>query len=174
MYELYFYNQNIELAEKHYIDVQKIDKNNRFFQALFKKSYMSISNNKYLRYDKLFFNERNKRVCNFLKHYGAGIQNTAEGKPLNYTDLGQTQIQEIKFSEDKNEYNFYAPKELFDEFLKNVRSRSCWQPKNVKCGFSIQNIQPSSFLNSAPILDTIYWPTDPYQIKVLMILCITA
>ena len=92
MYELYFYNQNIELAKKHYIDVQKIDKNNRFFQALLKKSYMSISNNKYLRYDKLFFNERNKRLCNFLKHYGAGIQNTAEGKPLNYTDLGQTQI----------------------------------------------------------------------------------
>ena len=68
MCKLYFYNQDIEFVKKNHVDVHKIDKKPRFYEALFKKSNMSIFNNKCLRCDELIFNEINKRVHNFLKH----------------------------------------------------------------------------------------------------------
>ena len=35
----------------------------------------------------------------------------------------------------------------------------------IKCGFSLENIQPSPIENEQPIKNSRYWLTEPYQIK---------
>ena len=117
-----FSNQNIELVKHHYIDVHKVDKNNRSFMCYSDKNNI-FSSNRCLRCGQLSFNKKSRRIHNFLKHYCDGSGNITEVKPLNYTNLGYIEIYEIKFSEDKNNYNFYNSDELTEEFLKNARHR---------------------------------------------------
>ena len=33
----------------------------------------------------------------------------------------------------------------------------------MKCGFSLENLQPAPLETSAPIVNLRYWSTDPYQ-----------
>ena len=72
-------------------------------------------------------------------------------------------IYEIKFSEHKNDYDFYNPDNIVEEFLMNVRDKFRNPPKNVvlKSGFSIDNFQPIE--NSTPISDVRYWSTEPIK-----------
>ena len=86
-------------------------------------------------------------------------------KPLNYTNLDGIKIYEIKFSERKNDYDFYNLDEIVEEFLMNIRDKFQNRPKNIilKSGFSIDNIQPIE--NSTLILDLRYWSAEPIQTK---------
>ena len=63
-------------------------------------------------------------------------------------------------------YNFENAEQVVDDFLRKVRSR--FQPKGeilIKCGFLIENIQPSVQENLRPIVNTRYWATEPYKTK---------
>ena len=35
----------------------------------------------------------------------------------------------------------------------------------MKCGFSLENVQPSPFKNEAPIVNSRYWSREAYQTK---------
>ena len=115
----------------------------------------------------MVINNKNRKLQNFLRHYGEGSRNILEEKPLNYTNFGRIEIYEVKFSEHNNDYDFYNPDEVVEEFLTNVRDK--FQNRTVdviaKCGFSTKNIWPNPSENSIPISDVRYWSTEPIRTK---------
>ena len=51
-------------------------------------------------------------------------------------------------------------------FLLNVKSRIRRSAEGdfiIKCGFSLENVQPSPFENEAAIVNSRYWSTEVYQ-----------
>ena len=63
--------------------------------------------------------------------------------------------------------NFYNAEKLVDEFLLNVKNKVARSKVDffIKCGFSLEDIQPSPIENEQPIKNSRYWLTEPYQIK---------
>ena len=74
--------------KRHYIDVHKVDENNKFFINLFKQSDNVFCGRKCLRYDEFLPTTLSKKAHDFLIHYGSG-KNVFEEKPLNYTTIGK-------------------------------------------------------------------------------------
>ena len=72
---------------------------------------------------------------------------------------------EITVNKHDDYYDFENSEEIFDDFLKNVRSQ--FKPFNlklIKCSFVIEKIQESAFENLKPILNTRYWTTDVHKV----------
>ena len=118
-----------------------------------------------MRCDEFLLSHQFKVNHNFLVHYGAG-RDAFEEKPVNYTRLGEIQKYEITFVQHLQDYDFYNSEKLVDDFLLNVKSRirrSAESDLIIKCGFSLENVQPSPFENEVLIINSRYWSTEAYQ-----------
>ena len=71
------------------------------------------------------------------------------------------------FAQHSHDYDVYGLEKLVDDFLLNVKNRVGRSGNDffIKCGFSLENIQPSPFENEYPIKDLRYWSTEPQQTK---------
>ena len=56
---------------------------------------------------------------------------------------------------------------LADKFLLNVKNRVGRSNSDffIKCGFPLENIQPSPIENEQPIKNSRYWSTEVHQIR---------
>ena len=61
-------------------------------------------------------------------------------------------------------FQFTNADELVDEILKNVKVRFKSNGGVViKCGFTIENVQPATTEYDIPLSTVRYWSTEPYQ-----------
>ena len=105
---------------------------------------------------------------NFLKHYEAGRSaGFAEEKPISISIMGPIKIYEIRFENHSSDYDFFEPEQLVDDFLCNVKSKIARSDSDylIRCGFSLQNVQPSPEGFDQPLTATRYWSTDPISTK---------
>ena len=111
-------------------------------------------------------NSSDKVIHDFIVHYEARKDDFAE-KPLTYTTFGEIRKYEITFIENSHDYGFYNAEKLVDQFLLNVKNKVARSNVDffIKCGFSLDKIQPSPIENEQPIKGSRYWLTEPYQIK---------
>ena len=74
---------------------------------------------------------------------------------------------EITFPQHLHDYDFYNAEKLADNFLLNVKNRVGRSDNDffIKCGYSLENIQPPPFKNEQPIKNSRYWSTVPHQTK---------
>ena len=80
-------------------------------------------------------------------------------------------IYNINFEKHSNEYNFYNPQELVDEFLFNVKTR--FKPKNkffFKGDFSIENIQNAPLISSNISVTGVQMFTKEFILMILLFL----
>ena len=84
------------------------------------------------------------------------IQTLARLKSTNLLSLNILMIM-IIFNSEK----------LADEFLLNVKNRveRSNSDFSIKCGFPLENIQPSPIENEQPIRNSRYWSTEVHQIR---------
>ena len=164
-----FTSSNSEDLKEYYIDFHKVDQNNPFFINLFKRQNNVFRPRNCLRCDEFLLNHRFNVNQDFLAHYGAG-RDAFEEKPVNYTRLGEIQKLKIMFAQYSQVYDFYNSEKLVDDFLLNVESRirrSAEDDFIIKCGFSLENVQPSHFENEVLIVNSRYWSTEASQTKSL-------
>ena len=148
---------NVEKLREHYIVYHKIDKDNKFFQKLFSPTKERSIFCKYLRCGDFLSTENFKVKHDVLKNYADGQNLPFEDKPVEVLKAGGITSYEIFVNKQRNYYNFENAEQDVDNFLKNVRSR--FQPKGdvlLKCGFMIENIEPSVNENFTPIINTKY------------------
>ena len=102
----------------------------------------------------------------FLKHYSSG-KNVIEEKLLTVTSIGNVTKFEISYQEHSGHYDFYNSECLVDEFLFNVKTRIQRSDTDflVRCGFSLENIQPPIGDYDQPLKVSRYWCTNPIQAK---------
>ena len=116
-----------------------------FFQKLFQSKNKSISN-QCVRCDEFLTTENHKVIHNFVKRYDQGKNIPFEDKPIQIEKYLGLTIYSIEFQKHKDYYNFSNPKELVDNFFRNVRYRLKPSGKKwIKCSFTIENIQQSSY-----------------------------
>ena len=121
---------------------------------------------KCLRCNELLPSSRCKVNHDFLADYHAG-KNAFEEKPVTFTNLGEIRRYDITFAQHLHDYCFYDSEKLVDDFLFNVKNR-VGRSNNyflMKCGFSMENIQPPLFENEQPIRNSRYWSTELQQTK---------
>ena len=91
---------------------------------------------------------------------------------MNYTTIREIQKYKISFSQNVHDYDFYDSESLIDNFLLNVENRVKRSELGdfvIKCGFSIENVQPSLFENEEPIVNSRYWSMDPNHLVTISI-----
>ena len=108
-----------------------------------------------------------KRSHDFLKHYEKGKNLIDVEKPISITNIGSIKKYEINFREHASFYDFFDPTVLVDEFLSGVKKKIERNNRYflVRCGFSIENIQPVLDNYNEPLKNTRYWTTDPMETK---------
>ena len=91
----------------------------------------------------------------FLKHYENG-RNVVEEKPVSIT-----------FQEHSSSYDFYNSESLVDEFLLHVKNMIERSNADffIRCGFSLENIQPPPTDYEQPLKNSWYWLTESIQTK---------
>ena len=97
----------------------------------------------------------------FLENYAESKSVAFEDKPIDSKFSGND---EISASKHINCYNFKDAEDTVNSFLNNVRSKS--KPNTevlIKCGFSIENLQPVPVDSGEPIVNIKYWTTDSYK-----------
>ena len=102
----------------------------------------------------------------FLKHCADGDSVPFEDKLVEIVKTRNRTKYEISVNKHADYYDFGNEQQVVDDFLRNVRSK--FRPRSdvlLKCGFRIENIQPSLHENWIPILSTRYWSTEPYQTR---------
>ena len=111
-----------------------------FFIKLFDNQNKVFHDKKCLRCSEFLPSSRFKVNHDFLAYYDAG-KNAFEGKPLNYTNLGEIRKYEITFPHHWHDYDFYNAEKLVDDFLLNVNNRVGRSGNDffIKCGFSLEN-----------------------------------
>ena len=65
---------------------------------------------------------------------------------------------------NKDSYDFFNSEKCVDDFLKNVKYK--FKPgvkKWIKCSFTIENVQHSSYKDLRPIINSRYWTILPYE-----------
>ena len=149
---------------KHYINFHKVDPQNYFFKYLF------LTNNEPLcieccRCNEFITTKEHQRRHNFLEHYSDGKKLPFEEKPTEIKNIQGFTTYEISFEKHADYYSFSVPGALIEEFLLNVRHRfkAVGQDVSIKCGFSIQNIQPPPTTYTVAMVDSRYWSTDVYR-----------
>ena len=107
-----------------------------------------------------------KSYHDFLKHYSSG-KNVIEEKPLTVTSIGNVTKFEISYQEHSAHYDFYNSESLVDEFLFNVKTQIRRSDTGflVRCGFSLENIQPPIGDYNHPLKVSRYSSTNPIQTK---------
>ena len=109
-----------------------------------------------------------KRSHDFLKHYKDGKELVSDEKPISIVDIGSSiRKYEINFSEHSSFYDFFDSANLVDDFLSNVKRKIKRSNEYflIRCGFSLENIQPVLDNYNEPLKNTRYWSTDPIETK---------
>ena len=156
---------DLDKIEEHYVNYHRINKYNFFFRQLMSKKNILL-NIDCIRCQKFIPTKKCLSEHNFLEHYIDGERKPTEFKAIDITKNKDIIIYNINFEKHSNEYNFYNPQELVDEFLFNVKTR--FKPKNkffFKGDFSIENIQNAPLISSniSDIKTARYWSTDVYK-----------
>ena len=138
---------------EHYFEYHKLDINKKIFQKLFEPSKNGSIFRKFPRCDDFLSTENCKVRHNFLKHYVDGQSISFEDKPLEIVKTGFITKYKISVNKHGDCYDFADAQQVVDDFLRNVRSKfKVQRDVLVKCGFLIENIQPSQHENMVPIL----------------------
>ena len=151
-------------VKKHCLDFHNVDQNNQFFVKLFKKQNSVFHGKKCLRCNKFLPSYHFKANHDFLVHYDAG-RNVFQEKPVNYANFGEIRKYEITFDQHSFDYDFFNAEKLVKDSLLNVKNKLGRSDNFIKCGFSLENIQPFPVENKQPIKHFRYWSTEPYQTK---------
>ena len=159
-------NNNSEI-ENHYIKFHNVDKENVFFRRLIDKKNNVFHGEKCLNCDEFIPTSGFKHSHDFLKHYEKGKNFIDSEKPISIVDIGSIKKYEINFREHSSFYDFYNPTAIVDDFLHNVKEKIKRRQEIflIRCGFSLENIQPVLDNYSEPLKNTRYWTTDPIETK---------
>ena len=155
--------ENEQELIQHYISYHNVDQNNWFFQKLFQPKKKAVFK-QCLRCNDFLTTGDHKVRYDFLKHYDQGQNIPFEDKPLDVSRFTGLTIYSIEYQKYNGYYNFSNPEEVVDHFLRNVNYK--FKPsgrKWIKCSFTIENIQQSSYQDLRPILNSRYWTTDAYE-----------
>ena len=103
---------------KHYETVCNVNKQNYFYQALFKKNQQdNYSLRKCFRCDAFILKEKQERKHNFLKHLEQGGSIPDENLPvIRESDSTITKLS-MNYDRHKDYYNFEKPSELIENFF---------------------------------------------------------
>ena len=159
-------NNNSEI-ENHYIKFHNVDKENVFFRRLIDKKNNVFHGEKCLNCDEFIPTSGFKRSHDILKHYEKGKNFIDSEKPISIVDIGSIKKYEINFREHLSFYDFYNPTAIVDDFLYNVKEKIKRRQEYflIRCGFSLENIQPVLDNYTEPLKNTRYWTTDPIETK---------
>ena len=112
-----------------------------------------------------------KSYHDFLKHYSSS-KNVIEKKPLSVTSIGNVTKFEISYQEHSSHYDFYNSESLVDKFLFKVKTRIQRSDTDylVRCGFSLENIQPAIDDYDQPLKSRGIGPLIRFRLNRLMTL----
>ena len=154
--------------ENHYINFHNVDKENVYFKRLLGKKNNVFFGEKCLKCNEFISTANFKRSHDFLKHYKDGKELVSDEKPISIVDIGSSiRKYEINFSEHSSFYDFFDSANLVDDFLSNVKRKIKRSNEYflIRCGFSLENIQPVLDNYNEPLKNTRYWSTDPIETK---------
>ena len=154
--------------ENHYINFHNVDKENVYFKRLLGKKNKFFLGEKCLKCNEFIPTANFKRSHDFLKHYKDGKELVSDEKPISIVDIGSSiRKYEINFSEHSSFYDFFDSASLVDDFLSNVKRKIKRSNEYflIRCGFSLENIQPVLDNYNEPLKNTRYWSTDPIETK---------
>ena len=103
-----------------------------------------------------------------MKHYKDGKELVSDEKPISIADIGSSiRKYEINFSKHSSFYDFFDSANSVDDFLSNVKRKIKRSNEYflIRCGFSLENIQPVLDNYNEPLKNTRYWSTDPIETK---------
>ena len=116
LYSNFENNKSPERMKRHYIDIHKVDENNKLFINLLKPSVNVFCGRKCFRCNDFLSTIHFKKVHDFLLHYGSGKSFWRE-KPTNYITIEEIHKFEINSSQHSREYDFYNSESLVNDFL---------------------------------------------------------
>ena len=138
-------NNSVDITKQCY----NVDQINQFFVKLFKNQNNVVHGQKCLRCNEFLPSSCFKVYHDILVHYDAG-KNVFEEKPISYTNFGKIQKYKITFTQHFDDCDFFNAEKLVDKFLLNVKNRVGRSNSDffIKCGFSLENIQPLPIENN--------------------------
>ena len=154
--------------KNHYINFHNVDKDNKYFRRLIEKKNNVFCGQKCSKCNEFIPTTSFKRSHDFLKHYDKGKDLADVEKPISIVNIGNSiKKYEITFREHSSSYDFYNSTKLVDEFLTNVKNliKRRNQYFIIRCGFSIENFQPTLDNYNEPLKNTRYWSTEPIETK---------
>ena len=163
-----FKSENKSEIENHYINFHNVDKKNRYFEKLMTDKNDVFVGERCMKCNEFIPTSGYRKSHNFLKHYKDGKDLVFEDKPISIVEIGSNiKKYEIKFSEHSSFYDFFNSEKLVDDFLTNVskkikRSNTYFL---IRCGFSIEHLQPTLDNYNEPLKNTRYWSTEPIETK---------
>ena len=164
-----FKNNDLEDLKKNYINFHQVDSGNRFFRRLFEEGQNNVFyGGKCVRCKEFLPTAKSKKHHDFMKHYEFGKDAALpEEKPISIITVRAIKIYEIRFENHSSDYDFFNSEQVVDEFLLNVKNRIERSDRDffIRCGFSLQNIQPSPEGFDQPLRSSRYWSADPIQTK---------
>ena len=97
-----------------------------------------------------------RNIHNFLKHYTDGKAKPFDNKPKEIKQIGSKITYEFAVGKYNQDYNFSNSEEAVNDFLLNVKVKFRANGKvTIKCGSSIENIQPAATEYNVPILNVL-------------------
>ena len=163
-----FKSKNKSEIENHYINFHNVDKENNYFKKLLTNKNDVFVGERCQKCNEFIPTAEYKKSHNFLKHYKDGKDLIFDEKPISVVEIGKSiKKYEIKYSDHSSFYDFFNSQKLVDDFLSNVRRkiRRTNEYFLIRCGFSIENIQPVLDNYNEPLKDIRYWSTDPIETK---------
>ena len=146
------FNQEDQLKQR-YINFHNVGPNKHFFIKLSKPTKQKIIFQKCLRCDDFLATNKHKVLHNLLKHYSDDKIKPFEEKP---NEIKITTYK-IIFGNHGKFFDFSNSEEVVNDFLNNVRSKfKASSSVMIKCGFSIESIQPAPTEYNVPILKVRY------------------
>ena len=138
-----FNSNESQKLKDHYINFHKVDSENLFLKKLFKDQNNVFHGKRCVRCNEFLPTTKFKFYHDFLKHY-----------------------EKFYFLKHSSDYDFHNSESLVDEFLFNVKNRIQRSDVDffIRCGFSLENIQPS-LDDGQPLTASRYWSTEPFQTK---------
>ena len=127
---------------KHYVFYHKINPRNYFFLHLFKDNENSLICKECVRCHEFLISKVEYNKYNILKHYEDGENKPIELKAVEIIKKEDITIYQISFSKHSQEYDFFDPEQVVDEFLFNAKN--LFKPTTYtlfKADFAIENIQ---------------------------------
>ena len=150
----------------HHINFHRVDSKKKFFKKIFAEDKNVFHGKRCLRCHKNLLASRFKIYLNFFKHYNDG-ETVVDNKPNTVTEIGAVKKYEITFQEHSDSYDFFNSEKLVDEFLLLAKGKIFHSNTNfyIRCGFSLENMQPPLTDDDAPLTNSCCWSTELIQTK---------